>query len=229
VFQYNEATGGRTTRDGMAFDVDENTVGTVFQYNYSHDNAGGFLLLCNDDGILRDAVVRYNISQNDSYRGIRNCSGPVESTTVYNNTFYIGPGISQSVIHEDSAARRLVSFRNNIVVKVGSGTASIRLRGGGYLLDHNHLVRVTGAPAGADRTDDPRLFAPGTASDRIHADGYRLCVGSPALHAGAVIPANGGRDYFGNPVSAIAAPDIGAYGARGVNCPTPSIHRRVRR
>src|SRR5262249_10555582 len=47
VFQFNEVSGGRTHRDGMAFDVDQGTDGTVFQYNYSHDNEGGFLLLCN--------------------------------------------------------------------------------------------------------------------------------------------------------------------------------------
>ncbi|MEV8107162.1 right-handed parallel beta-helix repeat-containing protein, partial [Streptomyces sp. NPDC088135] len=41
VFQYNEVSGGETTRDGMAYDVDEGTFGTVFQYNVSHDNAGG--------------------------------------------------------------------------------------------------------------------------------------------------------------------------------------------
>ncbi|MEE1746591.1 right-handed parallel beta-helix repeat-containing protein, partial [Streptomyces sp. JV184] len=46
VFQYNEVSGGETTRDGMAYDVDEGTFGTVFQYNVSHDNAGGFFLVC---------------------------------------------------------------------------------------------------------------------------------------------------------------------------------------
>ncbi|MER5484319.1 RICIN domain-containing protein [Streptomyces sp. NPDC002812] len=221
LFQYNEASGGVSTRDGMAYDIDQGSVGTVFQYNYSHDNAGGFFLLCNANGILRGAVVRYNISQNDAYRGIENCSGPIESADVHNNTIYIGPGVSQSVIQENNSTTRQVKFRNNVVVKAGSGTASMTLRSGGYQLDRNQLVNITGAPAGAGGTSDPLLRAAGTATDRAHADGYRLCAGSPALAAGAVIPGNGGYDYFGNPVPAAGAPAIGAAEGPGVNCTGP--------
>ncbi|MGH3863233.1 RICIN domain-containing protein [Actinokineospora sp.] len=216
VFQFNEATGGQTTRDGMGYDVDQGTIGTVFQYNYSHDNAGGFMLLCNATGILRGAIVRYNLSQNDSHRGVENCGGLIESAEVYNNTIYIGPGISQSVIQENNTTRRTVVFRNNIVVKSGSGTASMTLRSGGYTLDHNDLVNVSGAPAGAGITSDPRLSAAGTATDQAHADGYRLCAGSPALGAGAVVAGNGGRDYFGTALS--GTPNIGAYGGAAVEC-----------
>ncbi|MFJ9520710.1 RICIN domain-containing protein [Kitasatospora sp. NPDC101801] len=221
LFQYNEASGGSTTRDGMAYDVDQGTVGTVFQYNYSHDNAGGFLLLCNATGILRDAVVRYNISQNDSYRGVENCSGAIESADVYNNTLSIGPGISQSVIQENNTTRRTVRFRNNTVVKTGSGTAGLTLRGGGYTLDHNVLVNVTGAPAGAGGTADPLLRAPGTATGPADATGYQLCTGSPALGAGTAVPDSGGSDYFGNPVP--TPPNVGAYAGPGVPCPAGPV------
>jgi len=217
LFQYNEASGGASTRDGMAYDVDQGTVGTVFQYNYSHDNAGGFLLLCNATGILRGAVVRYNISRNDSYRGFENCSGPIESADVYNNTIYVGPGVSQSVVQENNTTVRQVTFRNNVVVKAGSGTASMTLRSGGYRLDHNDLVNVTGVPAGAGLTADPLLLAAG-ASDPT---GYQLCTGSPALAAGVAIAGNGGADFFGNPAPATGAPNIGAYGGPGVACAGP--------
>ncbi|MER8185148.1 RICIN domain-containing protein [Kitasatospora sp. NPDC094015] len=218
LFQYNEAGGGGNTRDGMAYDVDQGTVGTVFQYNYSHDNAGGFFLLCNATGILRTAVIRYNISQNDAYRGFENCSGPIESADVHNNTLYLGPGVSQSVIQENNTTRRNVTFRNNIVVKTGAGSASMTLRGGGYQLDHNDLVGVSGAPAGAGTTADPRLRAPGTATDQAHATGYQLCAGSPAIGAGT--PATGTLDYFGTALPA-GAPAQGAYGGSGVACDTP--------
>ncbi|WP_405684055.1 hypothetical protein OG204_03370 [Streptomyces sp. NBC_01387] len=223
VFQYNDTSGGTTTLDGMAYDIDQGTVGTVFQYNYSHDNAGGFFLLCNATGILRTAVVRYNISQNDSYRGFENCSGTIESADVYNNTIYIGPGVSQSVIQENNTTLRNVTFRNNTVVKTGSGSASVNLHGGGYSLDHNDLSNVTGAPAGAGITTDPLLQAPGTAADRAHATGYRLCSGSQALKTGAAITGNGGRDYYGNTVPATGAPNIGAYAGRAVSCGTGPV------
>ncbi|MEV7418873.1 RICIN domain-containing protein [Streptomyces sp. NPDC089919] len=217
LFQYNDVSGGASTRDGMAYDVDQGTVGTVFQYNHSHDNAGGFLLLCNATGILRGAVVRYNISENDSYRGVENCSGPIESALVHNNTLYIGPGVSQSVVQENNTTARHVVFRNNAVVKTGTGTASMTLRGGGYQLDHNALAGVTGVPAGAGTTADPRFEAPGTVT------GYRLCAGSPALGAGTPVPDNGGSDYYGNPVPATGAPAIGAYEGPGVACAAPPV------
>ena len=58
---------------------------------------------------------------------------------------------------------------------------------------------------------DPRLLLPG--GGRLGLDsvaGYKLLAGSPALNAGLLIPANGGRDYWGNPVSDSATPHVGA-------------------
>src|SRR5215472_16367327 len=48
VFQYNEAYLTRGTRDGEGFDSDYNSRNAIFQHNYSHDNEGGFMLICND-------------------------------------------------------------------------------------------------------------------------------------------------------------------------------------
>ncbi|MFE3447654.1 right-handed parallel beta-helix repeat-containing protein [Nonomuraea sp. NPDC059194] len=199
VIQFNEVSGGETTRDGMSFDVDENGFGTVFQYNHSHDNAGGFLLLCNAAGKIKDAVIRYNLSVNDHFRGIENCSGGVESAAVYNNTFVIGDGVTQTVINENNANRRNVSFANNIVLVKGTGKATFNLRSGGYKLENNLLYGVA-VPEGATGTvtGDPLLTAE-----------YQLQPGSPALKAGKPIDANGGRDYFGNPVT--CTPDIGMH------------------
>lgn len=213
IFQYNEATGGKTTRDGMAYDVDQGTDGVIFQYNYSHDNAGGFMLLCNSNGVLRNAVVRYNISINDSYRGVENCSGPIESAAVYNNTILIGPGISQSVIQENNTTKRNVSFRNNIVVKRGPGTASINLAGGGYQVQNNDFVGVSKAPAGFGISKEPKFL-----SEAAGPEGLRLCLGSPAIGTGAAITNDGGKDYFGNPIPNSAKPNIGAYAGVGVSC-----------
>ncbi|MBG6136357.1 RICIN domain-containing protein [Longispora fulva] len=223
VFQYNEATGGESTRDGMAYDVDQGTIGAVFQYNYSHDNAGGFMLICNASGIVRDAVVRYNISQNDSHRGVETCTaGGIESADVYNNTIYLGPGIDQTVIMDnDRQQLKNVKFRNNIVVKTGSGSADFPALGTGFALDHNVLVNVTGAPAGAGGTADPRLSGVGTATDLAHADGYRLCSDSPALGTGTLISTNGGKDFYGNAISATATPSIGAHGGAALTCSGP--------
>lgn len=224
VFRYNEASGGQTTRDGMAFDVDQGTDGTVFEYNYSHDNAGGFFLLCNANGVVKNAVIRYNISQNDSYRGFENCSGGIESASIYNNTIYIGPGISQTVINENNGNARNVTFRNNVVVKEGSGSANVKLASGSkYRLSNNAVFNVASVPANPGGTGaDPRLMGRGTATSIQSLDGYRLHSSSSALAAGTLIADNGGRDMFGNPVSATEAPNIGADNGNGVTGPAPA-------
>ncbi|WP_083450234.1 right-handed parallel beta-helix repeat-containing protein [Luteipulveratus mongoliensis] len=214
TFRYNEVSGGETTRDGMAFDVDQGTDRTVFEYNYSHDNAGGFVLLCNATGRVANAVVRYNVSQNDVFRGVEMCSGGIESAHVYNNTIYVGPGRSMTVINENTTAPHHVRFDNNIVVKTGDGTANLRLQPGTAVSPtHNTFVNVAGVesnPGGS--TADPLLVAPG-----IGPAGYRLRAGSPATDAGTVIADNGGRDFYGNRVPRDHAPNIGAYEGRGVS------------
>src|SRR2546430_5033874 len=74
------------------------------QSNYSHDNDGGFLLICNDGGHKpaesagnTGTVVRYNISQNGRTRGI-NIAGPVNERLIYNNTIYVGPDHSVDLL-----------------------------------------------------------------------------------------------------------------------------------
>lgn len=125
VFQYNETSGGETTRDGMAYDVDEGSFGTVFQYNYSHDNAGGFFLVCSADGTLGDAVIRFNISQNDHFRGIETCRGSFSGVRFLHNTIYVGGGVSQTVVNENTTSRHEIAFDNNIVVKEGAGDGGL--------------------------------------------------------------------------------------------------------
>ena len=57
------------TGDGTAFDTDWGTAGTiVFQYNYTHDNEGGFWLDCsnlNYNSGYQKTILQYNISVND--------------------------------------------------------------------------------------------------------------------------------------------------------------------
>ncbi len=71
LIQRNEVSGTRLfENDGTAFDTDWGTAGTtIFQYNYTHDNQGGFWLDCtgiNRNIECRGTILRYNISVNDS-------------------------------------------------------------------------------------------------------------------------------------------------------------------
>jgi parallel beta helix pectate lyase-like protein len=53
VVQHNEVSGMKGTRDGEGYDSDYNCRGTLFQYNFSHNNDGGFMLICNNGGLRR--------------------------------------------------------------------------------------------------------------------------------------------------------------------------------
>ncbi len=198
--QFNNVSGGKGHRDGMAYDIDGGNIGATFQYNLSHDNEGGFFLLCTANNIQRGSVVRYNISQNDSYRGVENCAGKIEDAQIYNNTIYIGDGISQVVVNENVDALRNVQFRNNIVAKSGTGEASFNLAAHtGYTFANNSMsASIANQPANPGGTSaDPLLCGPGTATSSKDAAGYLLQKNSPALGAGLSIPDNGGRDFFG--------------------------------
>ncbi|WSY90292.1 hypothetical protein OH809_04250 [Streptomyces sp. NBC_00873] len=208
TIQHNVAAHGHTTLDGMAWDVDHATRSVVFQYNLSHDNEGGWLLLCPTSTGIREFVVRYNISVNDHFRGVENCSGNIESGLVHNNTIYIGDGVKQVVVNENNTQPRNVRFANNLVVRTGTGQASHRLMSGRMTFDHNLFY---GLPAPANATDtvtgDPRFRSPGG----VDPASYRLSDGSPAIGAGAVIPDNGGHDFFGNDVPITQPLTIGAH------------------
>jgi hypothetical protein len=90
LIQYNEVCNTMTVRDGMAFDCDAYSVGNIYQYNFSYNNMGGFMLFHGFSDDVPDAVneyhiIRFNISMNDG-----------------NSVFHFyGSGHSQSVIHHN--------------------------------------------------------------------------------------------------------------------------------
>ena len=120
-FQYNEIYGttyGQT--DGQAFDADNECYDTLFQYNYSHDNQGGALLLM---GSQRNTVYRYNISANDAtgnnqeiFQDHSNNGTATGAPIVYNNTLHIaknGRYLFSSM--NTTGTPEYVTFVNNIV------------------------------------------------------------------------------------------------------------------
>src|SRR5262249_8788975 len=129
VIQYNEVYGTRGQHDAEGFDSDWNSRNTIIQYNYSHDNEGGFLLICNEGSQTPEnsagnigTIVRYNISQNDHHRGIK-LSGPVKNTAIYNNTIYVGKNESSDlVLHTDWTGWASDTYLyNNIFYVEGEG------------------------------------------------------------------------------------------------------------
>src|SRR5262249_47307258 len=114
------------------FDSDWNSRNTIIQYNYSHENDGGFLLICDDgsqDASLNagntGTIVRYNISQNDHHRGI-NISGPVKNTLIYNNTIYVSEkeNVGMVIYSDWGGWSSDTRFYNNIFYVAGSASFS---------------------------------------------------------------------------------------------------------
>ncbi|MFG2827265.1 hypothetical protein ACGFWI_07290 [Streptomyces sp. NPDC048434] len=205
-YQFNEVTGGHGTRDSMAYDIDGGNNGNVYQYNYSHDNEGGFLLICNGAGMVSDRnTVRYNVSVNDRntsapYGVISVVCGPATHTLVHNNTVTTDvPGTAMVSSNGPGG----VTFRNNIF----AGAAALSpIADPHNTYDHNLYARISGIPGGDTGAvrGDPRFAAPGD---------VRLRTGSRALGAGVAVPGGGDRDFYGHPVP--DPPNVGAYQGHG--------------
>ncbi|MFI8827421.1 right-handed parallel beta-helix repeat-containing protein [Streptomyces sp. NPDC053431] len=213
TIESNEVSGGGNTKDGMSFDADGASRNTVFQYNHSHDNKGGFLLICPYSGAMTlGTVVRYNMSVDDGARLIQNCWGPILDTRIHNNTFVNRTTVPGYLVQDDAGSpattRHELAVSNNIFVNEGAaGGYRFKNPTPGLSFSHNlfHGVAMTRPdPGGVD-------------ADPLLRPDLRLAPGSPALSAGTPIEDNGGRDWFGNDVSATSPPNIGAYEGPGVN------------
>lgn len=119
--------------DGEAFDVDVACTNTTIQYNYTHDNKGGFLLICTADDLKTDrldphknTVVRYNVSIGDQFnieasgKPMIHLNDSVEDVYIYNNTFYMNGEsrdinlISTGYGYHQSLTPKNVNIFNNI-------------------------------------------------------------------------------------------------------------------
>jgi len=230
--EYNEVYGVHTAQgiDGQGYDIDLGAQYVTLQYNYSHDNEGGFLLMEGGLGTGVNATVRYNLSVNDSYGALHGvftfAYGVIPNTTIYNNTVYVGPGLAANLIECDgwtctnagsTNSYNPWTFRNNIIANFGTGTYQVPT-GTGTTLDHNLFYgnHPASEPADAAKITANPMFvaAPATAPlGRGSVSGYEVAAGSPAVGSGSVISGNGGQDYFGRPVSPTAAPTRGFYEA----------------
>ena len=223
VVQYNEAYLTSGTKDGQAYDIDGVQRRGIYQYNYSHDNDGGFILLCEEPGnacyYCDSPVVRYNISQNDGISGARtfHLSGKVLNAQIYNNTIYRGPSVGANVVENftwKGTSALNTRWWNNVFYNLGSGDYVDVLRNGA-VWDYNLFYgnHPPNEPPDAHKlTSDPQFVNPGSGGvGRDTVDGYKLLSTSPCRDSGVTVADNGGKDYWGNPVPANGVADRGAF------------------
>lgn len=215
VIQYNEVcnTGvpDTTPADGQAFDIDYFTTNTIIQYNYSHDNPGGFLMVCGPDWAYSDGnVVRYNISENDgSRRGTGSIfhisGGACNNTYIYNNTIYTSENHEGITIMRggtwDGTPKGTVFFNNIFYIngkldRFGfAGADSTMGQNGICSYDNNLYYGKFFELLPADMPKDPNailadpmfLDAKGAGGDIERIDAFKLREGSPAVKAGKAI------------------------------------------
>lgn len=218
VFQFNEACYTKYNpgdHDAAGFDSDYNCRRSVFQFNYSHHNDYGFILLCNNgrNGFNEDTIVRYNISYNDGGNVIR-LSGPVRGARIHNNTIIAGPGMSNPreghpprIIYHKSwhGWSDNTEFFNNIIVNLSDAAVYDAGQSTGNRYSHNLFFgrHPTGEPDDPHKlTVDPLFSArEPTGSDRDSVIvAFRLRPGSPAIGAGLDLPNRDQQDFAGQTI-----------------------------
>ncbi|WP_300701371.1 right-handed parallel beta-helix repeat-containing protein [Bacteroides sp.] len=144
IVQFNVVSDHKSIIDGYAYDSDWGCKNSVFQYNLSYNNDGGFMLVIGTDGWPEDwclngnieTKVRYNVSINDGLRNyltnashedayfspVMHFTGYTQNTLVENNLFYLfpksEPQIDRTLFHftkHDSSYGKGDTFKNNYI------------------------------------------------------------------------------------------------------------------
>jgi len=119
LVQFNEVSDHKSIIDAYAYDSDWGCRNSVFQYNLSHDNSGGMMLVIGTDGWPEDwcvngnieTIIRYNVSINDGLRDyptdgsgsmeyfcpVIHFTGFTKDNSVEHNIFYSFPKSSPEI------------------------------------------------------------------------------------------------------------------------------------
>jgi len=229
VIQYNEVSDCRRGKtEGWGFNSDNLCNNSLFQYNYSHDNEGGFQLVIGE--ACRNTVVRYNISQNDGFSTTNfsptfNLSKNCTNTRIYNNTIYVGTKREPiELVRFFDGGTDLwpdgTRFYNNIFYVDGAVTFIWGSSTNNVFSNNVWYGKFIGPPNDpCGIYVDPCLVNVNSGGSGLNSlAGYKLQANSPCIGAGTNpgiepdIYKNGGRDFWGNPVpTGITNPDIGAH------------------
>lgn len=105
VIQFNDVSGHKAPWDAQGYDCDYNCRNTLIQYNYSHENYGGLVLIC-DDGEAdsyslgnQNSIVRYNISIGDGIRPKTTRTGKMFSPNIHIAGPVIHTNINHNILH----------------------------------------------------------------------------------------------------------------------------------
>ncbi len=208
LFQYNYCEGTKQIKyDGQPWDFDMNMSGTcIYQYNFSRDNEGGFLLSQNNTkpGLVR--ICRFNISVNDGGRKDGRGEGYFNNICehYYNNIFYRTDGQPFFLPDNKMSAPLIGDWENNIFYTTSTDDAPYQTKARTFA--NNCYYGFTPKEPGANPVFADPMFNDLETALASHSlknlEGFQLKPGSPCLGTGSLIPDNGGKDFWAKPLPA---------------------------
>lgn len=222
IFQYNEA---RFTKanvgdvDAGGLDSDFRTKNTILQYNYVHDNDYGMLATGGGfNGTFNDnTIFRYNIIERDGLVARENgekyafkVSGQITNTTFHNNVIYLSPeqeGVDIMLHKLWRGNPNTTSYYNNIYYLEGENHGFDLGNSKGNTFQNNLFF----AKPSTNLPPDPNAVKADPLFVNVGGgpEGFKLMANSPAIGAGRALTERPSMDYFGNPLPAEGALDIG--------------------
>lgn len=195
VIQFNEVSGTKGTKDGMAFDSDYICKRTIIQNNYSYENEGGFILICSPGtSYNQDTIVRNNVSVHDGINSARviQIAGNPSNTRFHNNTIVLGAKQDVPLIsfnEWDGGNARDTLFSDNKLIVSDGGKATYQFGAStGTRFSGNQLVGThQGLPPGVRQDLAPSVSglssrvggigSPKGSAGPLQADGKPIATG----------------------------------------------------
>jgi hypothetical protein len=181
LIEHNSFTNANGPADSAGAHIDFNCTNVVMQYNFSANNAGGFIEILGNN---HNCCYRYNVSVNDGWRvkgvngafqegktlwlsgyvGSATSNGPY-NTYIYNNTIYVQSTMISKYSLESTAKGLLIA--NNIFHIIGSSASvlgdqtststHVKTDEGDVFFRNNIFLNTTNWP-GAEKIDDAAPF-----------------------------------------------------------------------
>jgi hypothetical protein len=228
VMQFNEVYGGPDNQyDGTPFDLEYTNFNVTYQFNYSHDNAAGWMAYM---GNSSNSVARYNLSVNDNGVLVKNMLSTNYAPTYFANNTFVYDGSKMDYVHDETILSP-VYFLNNIFYNTSTTTPTSWYRRTGALrqavFSNNDYYEASGTHSAQEPADtrgsranpqfvgDPATYVTGAgvANIRTAAAHFALSPTSPLINAGRYNPHLGTADFLGTHIYYGSAPDVGIYEA----------------
>ncbi len=226
VMQFNEVYGGPYDEyDGTPWDLEYTNFDVTYQYNYSHDNAAGWMAYM---GNSSNSVARYNLSVNDNGVLVKNMLSTNYSPSYFMNNVFVYDAEQMDHVHDERFLSP-VYFLNNVFYNTSTTRSTPWARYADGLrqavFSANAYYEAGGTRSADQPADDravladpqfvadPADYATDLGVDRIRdsAAGFRIAATSPLVDAGRYNPHAGTADFFGTGVYWGDGIDIGLH------------------